>query len=380
MRKSLWVFMILKVFFLFLIFNAPSLKIFLGSELINIIGVIGLWITGVIIYRNKLTITKHQIYFLVTFSILWILLILSGIFGIEGYVDNKIFIQYLGLYFSVVGILLFNSYNDISKFVFLQVSWAILITTFNFMGIINLNKDLGNHYLTVGVPIATGLICVFGLIIMGTNKKQQFLMLFISIYLIFGLTSLNGRSPILFSLAIIICFYIWISIRQKSFKKKIRKLISFLLLFTIGYNVLLNTLSDTWINRFLRIFSSSDEESREGIYNKAYNLFIEMPFGYGINAHDRILGHYPHNIILELLLSGGIIALLLFIILILLFIKIMIKTSVPGSYLIVMSMITVYFLMTWNVSFNLTSSYLPFGSIALVVSSYKNKLLTIEMR
>lgn len=98
--------------------------------------------------------------------------------------------------------------------------------------------------------------------------------------------------------------------------------ISTVILVLVGYS-LAKLDSDYWdllTNNFDRIFqlvnadvdASTATSGRDEIYQEAFGLFCESPvYGYGLFSYMKLIMH-PHNIVLEILLQGGLILLTVF--------------------------------------------------------------------
>lgn len=81
----------------------------------------------------------------------------------------------------------------------------------------------------------------------------------------------------------------------------------------------INVIYERGASRIIESFFSSDESfvsksGREEVYAKAFNMIRANPFGYGFFRAYAIGGNYPHNIFLEIILDGGYLLLLFFLV------------------------------------------------------------------
>lgn len=365
--------------YIFFILNIPSLKLIHSSFLINLGTLIGLFIAG---YRkkkisktNKLYINSSQKIFIVIWFVFWLILFLSGFFGRSDVLSITLFLRYLTVFFMVIGTVVFISAMDIKKIIILQIVWGTLLSLIQLSVGIDLNPDLGQNYLTLGLPIASSLLAAIGLLMWNQVSAQAILLLFIILLNALALSTLPGRSPILFPAIISITYFVLFLFFSSSQLKKIngykviKEIIFFSLTFLITSVVIINNLSSFWLQRFSQLLLSPEDEARLDLYRPAIDAIINNPFGYGLNSSENIIGFYPHNIFLEVFMSGGILAVLFLLFILLLFLYSLFKKSLlKEPYLFIFSMIATYFFGVWNISFDLGSSYIPFTAISALLS------------
>jgi len=372
--------------YIFFIINLPSLKLIYSSSLMNIGTLSALYLTGFLskglLNQKKILISVNSFkrLFIILWSVLWLFLFLSGFWTEDKALSFTLLVRYLIVYFMVIGGLLFVQDYDIEKIIKLQIIWGSLLSIVEITIGIPLNSDLGQNYLTIGLPIAASLLGIFGIFLWNKKIEQIYFFLLIIILNLVALSKLPGRSPILFPGIIILVyttFFIINSLYDKSFdiSKLVKKISLIILSFTISIYVITNTLSNFWITRFNRLLYSTEEEARLKLYKPAIEAILKNPFGYGLNGSENIIGFYPHNIFLEVFISGGILAIFFLILIIILYFFCIKSSLMKNSYLFSLCMITTYFFSVWNISFDLGSSYIPFTGIAILVavSTQKNQ-------
>lgn len=135
-----------------------------------------------------------------------------------------------------------------------------------------------------------------------------------------------------------------------------------------------------------KIASEDNDQLTSGrtlIYKSALNQIYDSPiFGYGIAAFNDYSGAYPHNLIIQLLYEGGIVVLIPYILLLLLFIK---KMNAKSQY-VEIRFFCVFLLSAGLIrlvfSHNFWESQLFWFSIGIVLKdfAYRRTCLPIEKR
>lgn len=345
--------------------NIPSIKIFYVSEIINVVIFVGLVFFGVLrsqIKSHEGSFTKRRLIFLQIFILLWTLLFANTIF--KEVISIMDLIRYLSVVLFVVTVTVFTIKEDLFRVVKYQTLWGLSLAILYLTIGIDLDRSTGQHYLTLGVPIGLATVCFLGLLIFNNlTKKKKIFYLLGTILLFFVLIDLTGRSPLLFAVATPILILLYVLIFEKNFLKKFRAAFLTFVILPILVIVVYNNLPFEFKMRIQRI--SSDDEPRKYIFRNSIEQFKENPFGQGLNVSIQGAG-YPHNIFLEILLSGGVITALVFLILILFVIKQTTRT-IRMRGLITITSIAIFLFLSWNVSYDLSSGYIPFTAMALVV-------------
>lgn len=371
MKKK--IFSIIYSLFIFLVLNIPSVKIIYSSEIINIFALVCLFGVGllrvVFIDDYKILYTKRTIKFLILFLAMWIIIMILTLFNGSINLSLRNLLRYIVLISYVITVTLFTKYEDYKYIVILQSVWAGILSIMNFGGLIRLSRSLGQHYLTLGMPIGAGVVCMIGLLILDRGKliKKVHWIFILGISLI-TLGSLRGRAPLLLSIIVPIISTLIMSFSEKGIINKIKIILpTTIALGLLGYFTYQN-LSKVWIERFMDLFLFQ-ESSRYYIYKTSIELFKNNPLGKGLISFDKYGFPYPHNIFLEIAITGGIIAFTIFIIISFIFGANIISKIKSKSYGTIVASLSLFFFLTWNISFNLSSSYIPFVGIALVMMS-----------
>lgn len=152
-----------------------------------------------------------------------------------------------------------------------------------------------------------------------SNKLFSCLSFFLMLGCIICILSSGGRGG--FVLLLVDILYVFYLKGKDSIKSIIYILITVLIIVFLLYFLDLGLVKDLVDFGYERIFNTffSHEGSaisrggRDEVFNLALRYISENPFGYGFFRSYALMGNYPHNIILEILMDGGFLLLLLFI-------------------------------------------------------------------
>lgn len=376
---------ILFSFFVFLTLNLPSIKLIYSSSIFNIIAFLGIFIFGYL--RNKIrqipafNFTHRQFRYAWQFSLLWGLMFFLT--WIQGNLDLNTAVEYVSVSLFVFGVLLFIKERDYAYIFTFQIMWGSILAYIESTVGIPKNTSLGQHYLTSGVAIATTIAIVMGMFFSKkVNKFVKLLLVPILILLISGVTSLNGRAPILLSFIVPITIIGLFILYEKDKKKKLIFTTGVLILLALSIYFIMNNLPQNTLNRVTNVFTDFQNEPRYDNYSNALQLISEEPLGIGLKGYSDFGLNYPHNIFLEVMLSGGVLALLPFVLLLKTIFGSVVHSIRHKDNSIICVSLTLYLFMTWNFSFDLSSSYMLFTATTLLISrteiNYKKKFKSIE--
>lgn len=359
----------LLAFIVFLTINIPSIKFFYSSEFVNVILFIGLWVVGIIKFLNKksITISRSKITFLILFYVLWLLIFAVTMLNSPENITLKYLSQYIVTFLFATGAVLFLSKEEIPKILNYQILWALFLAIQQITVGIELTRTLGQHYLTLGLPLAAGFVCASSFLFYYKSKKAyKLLLLVVMISSLTALLSLSGRSPVLLSVTIPILIAFVFLVTKKGILEKAKIFFSIVIIGPVSIYFIYNSLPDKLMNRLQRI--TTGNEPRELIYRQSIRLIKENPMGYGLKTSE--LGFsYPHNIFLEVTLSGGIAALAALVVLSIYMLVKIFKSMRIDAFAITSSGLAMVTFITWNISYDLSSSYIPFIAMAVLITA-----------
>lgn len=359
---------------LFLTLNVPSVKIFYSSEIVNLLAFFMVWIIGVIriiaLDKGTIILYKNKRIVLYLFLLMWFIIFIVTLLNSPFNMSFRNYSKYFIVILLFVGALIFTKKEDIPKVIYLQIFWATLLSILRLIVGINLDASMGQHYLTLGVPIGAGVVSSISYIVYKDKKINiNIIVIPVLVITIVGVSSLRGRAPVLLSfivptlIAFLTLFY------EKNISLKIKNSFIYIILLVIIGWVLYNNLSDVWINRLYSLKNFSESESRFRVYSTSLDIIKSNPFGIGlINTVKYGIG-YPHNIFLEIFISGGIGAIFMFVFVIISAARSGLQSIKQRSYSICALSIFLFYFFTWNLSFDLSGSYIPFTALAIMIAS-----------
>jgi O-antigen ligase len=188
--------------------------------------------------------------------------------------------------------------------------------------------------------------------------------LFVAFY---GITVSGSRKGVILGVALFL-FVVKRMSNKLSRLKQVAILGSLLLMAAVSYQYLETTLvmlSDNVlaVNRFIKIFSGGEASfsERKWLIEAGYRIWLESPFfgeGFGQFSFISGFGAYSHNNYIELLVSGGLIALILYYTLYILIIYYAFKCHRNDLFYAVLIIVTLLMIDTAMVSFVARSNML----------------------
>jgi hypothetical protein len=364
---------------IFLLATTPSLKFIIFSPVLNFIPII---LFGLVFIIKRGRFHKKWSNPFLILIIFFFVVLLSAFYYSFNYTTTESVIKILLL--SLLSTLLppFISEKSILYGVYLIWIWGFFLSIIQLFipGVIQFDKTEGLHYLTIGLPIAMFTLISFYFIIQNNNFNLRFIFNFLFLFFgIFAASSLYGRAPIIFTFFVIISYFIFKYVKFKSLFR-IKYLIVFIAssLILYNYKFIIKTILPWHLSYRINnlIVNWSKEDRIQNIYIPIIKWIRENPMGYGLDSSFYFIGTYPHNIFLEIFVSSGVFAFLLFVLLTIQFLKstiYIIKYS--KKIFLAFSLITMYLFFVWNVSFRLNSAYalIPFmGVVIFIGNNYSN--------
>jgi O-antigen ligase len=356
---------------LFVVLNAPSVKLLYLSELVNVFAIGGLVYLGSVelLVDRSATIGRMALLVIGLNLALWTFLYCSVVWGQHTMLTLELLLRYTASIISITAVALFLRPKNAQQLAWVQAFWGSALGILYLMGLVSLYRVPGQHYLTLGVPLAAAVLSSLGLVIVSPRPSRlvQLGLLGNAAFCLFVLASLLGRSPILFSgaiLAFTAVVYVFTA------RTLLRKMFGGLVLGVVGFfaSVLaLRVLQERWLERLDRLASNVQAEPRYHTYVESAHLIGEKPFGFGLGATFDLVGFYPHNIFLEIALSAGLLATLPLLAICWILLRRSVTAIDERSVYLPLSLVAMYMLLTWNVSFDLGTAYVPVGFAAAAI-------------
>lgn len=278
---------------------------------------------NVYLYNNKIII------FLYTF------MIANTIIGYINYSYNSFTSIFYVIAFSIIGIfeflilpILFDDYPEIKKlFDSILIKAAIICSIISLL--ININNGRFIFYSFLGNRNASifwdsnfcGMIIANGFLLLFFNKEKSINKLLLSIICLLAIYLTKSRGT---ALSLILCFFVYYIFDNK--RKGIKKIFFIVLYISISYLLIMYMYNTD----YFRIYQGSN--NRIEMWKVAYEYIKKEPiFGYGYQAIGNFLLAYgfgntsTHNSFIDFVFSYGIIASVLYIVLLL---KILIRAFI----------------------------------------------------
>ncbi|MFS1161235.1 O-antigen ligase family protein [Aeromonas salmonicida] len=225
-------------------------------------------------------------------------------------------------------------------------------------------------YLNLALPIGIGILSSIYCLLNSNNNNLFFKVIILISIAIQGIAilSLSARM-VLISVAFLI-----IIIGMRNFSNK-WAVVYTLVICALAYYFLNNTISQSefLIFKIERLLDNYKEEPRFNVYVHSIELLLKNPFGYGLQSYNKLLGFYPHNIFIEIMMSSGFFAFLIFIILFFYTVFCSIKIFLNRD-LYIYTIIFLYFSIQWSFSYDFSSSYALLSSLSIVSGIILNKV------
>ncbi|QPK05347.1 hypothetical protein [Vibrio kanaloae] len=346
----------------FLVISIGSFKFFVFNSSINVL-VVGLGISIVLFsfLRNKSSVSKHVVrtFFIINF---FFILYFSSFFYSEAYLDYTYFFKILSLLLiSLCGLFLSRTMviGRPILLLFLLMIWGSALAAARYLGVITPSGAGALSYLNLALPIGMGIISS-SLLIFSQDVSRSFktIALFLLFFQLALLITLAARMVLISVL--LLSFLVFFIYSDKVFKI----ILAIVCIISFGYFDILGVFmsNDSFlIFKITRILDNFQDEPRYAVYVHSLNLIVDNIFGYGVLSYEKLLGYYPHNIIIELFITAGFMATFLFTILLLQPIYFLLKfrsiKTVSRTSSICFLFITTYFFLQWLVSYDFSAAY-----------------------
>jgi len=229
------------------------------------------------------------------------------------------------LFIIVISLSILISFNIRSVFYFLK--WMVIFSVFGTLLLFNQYIQIGDlrgygitGYLTKAQLIGLGAIIAFCKLLFD-KKVNKKLYLFLTFFLFLGLALSLSRGALLSAvlIAIFICLYYFYTNKTKSFsilewfQNKSTQILS---VGFVGIIIFASLQIERTAHRLTRLFTGGELAGpRAELWSNSVTGFLEFPIiGYGIGnsgiISSGVEGYYPHNLFLQVMLDGGIIALI----------------------------------------------------------------------
>lgn len=169
----------------------------------------------------------------------------------------------------------------------------------------------GTNYLTMTLSLGMGvtitLLNVVYVFFRRHGHLQLIIWLALSMFFYYVLIGFSARGVLFFPVIVIVVMVYSIG-KNNKLKLFIFTSLFFVLIY-LSYLYFTENASDLLMNRMIRLFENTEEESRWGIWIKTIDETLNRGWfiiGAGINGFESIFEFYPHNIFLHFLADYGL--------------------------------------------------------------------------
>jgi hypothetical protein len=352
---------------LFMLVATPSMKMLIpvGGELLNVVPLfLALF---VLLLRPRFPIWSAPGSYVILVFLFFFLALLISAFIPPGYMDLESLVKYMVLMSVAVMVPIVSTTASIELAIRFLLLWAAFVAALQ----ISVGIDFGEkfNYLTIGLPVAAGILIALAHLFSGAQGLHRWWSVLVLVLCVGALLSLPGRGAIIFPVAIVMVFLSVRAISSRSWGKLFSYILLLLFLFVGAYLVYLFVLPDGVVRRIDRmVFSFHDEPRVSGLYLPALEAIVRNPFGYGLEGAGEVVGYYPHNIFLEVLISSGIVGLLFFLPVVLIFglsTYFFMKNRFSTPVCLSITFLAAFHFLFWNVSHPLSSGYALFALLVI---------------
>lgn len=363
-------------FSLFFQMFLPSIKLIWSSSVLNGLSMI-LMIISLILSGAKIDKVKNK--FIIIWSIFsFILLILY--FWKDAEINNDLFKLVYMLLTVYITVLIVNK-DMVKPFVLIVILWSLTISFWQLILGVPTNYSLGQTYLTVALPIGTGLtISLLCVTTSDMSLSKKAIIAACLVVQVLALSTLLSRAALMFPFVILsMVFPIWI-FGSKKIGIVYKILISIVSIGSVLFAILNfeSIVNDRQLARLERLEDVTDEP-RYYVYSKAISLISDSPvLGYGTGSTAKVFnGTYPHNIFLDILFNGGLILLLPFLCILAIYFKTIISQVLESKMSfenVSLLSISLFMFMQWNISFGLDTIYIPISTMMVFCINYSLRI------
>jgi hypothetical protein len=280
---------------------------------------------------------------------------LSFFYSLASFDMNDIF-KFITLTIFMFSGLYFAQYLNVLPFVkVLNVFTFLFILIFDFLKLMKMDPNA--NYLMYSMAIS--FVCVANLGI-SYFRGWDFKWLIIGVILLLYCLILHSRAAIIFPIIFLMFFVFCYCLKEN---KMLKFFSSMLIVFAIGLLVL--SLYDVTIEDFsnlgygayklIGMLQSEYSDDRGSLLRGSLQAIYTNPFGYGIGSYEELLGFYPHNFFLEVMLSFGVFVCLIYILVLVFAIYELYMAKEMKLWFF--SLLYLYYLAIWMSSFDYLSSF-----------------------
>lgn len=368
----------------FAVVNIPSLKMYLGaSSLVNVVFLGGLVLLGVRRVRSAgaWRLPRERLWLGTGLLVVLALTVAPDLAGLRRPAETFLngFGQMLFLVLATTVISIFATADDARTYVTGQIVWGTMVGALVLAGVIRYAELEGQpfHYNTVALPIALATVGVLSLW-MGSRRPRPAALVCSGVMLLINMLALLQLPSRISLIGVPLCCVAGIGLSllwggpRSALRQRLLHSAALLAVFVLAAIVMYTQtgVSQLLLVRTARLLHQGSTEPRMAFLPDTVATILVSPFGYGLNKFPELTAYqqpYPHNLILDALLSGGWLVGVIFSGLVLYPCIILLQRyrRNHGPPILTVGLIATHLLLNASTSYSWMHSYMLFGILAL---------------
>lgn len=375
---TIWLNVCFSALAVFFLVSAPSLKLLGVGNAPNLLALVCLVLN--VIFSGRMVISRRRYHIMVWVGLILVMLFLASV-PVASLWTGKLLFKFIFLLAVLILLPLSFNINCVPYLIFLLSLWAAFLSWWQILYGVPMSREIGQNYLTLSMPIALSLSLMQGLVFFSKSSIGiKVLALGSTLLNLMALSTIISRSGLIHPAIVFIgsmSLLIFVS-RNLTLGKKLIYLTGVVLTLALGLYYAINYMDWAAMYRIQHL-SDIDDQSRTIIYNKSMGYIAGAPWmGYGIPMIPILYdGVYPHNIFLEVMVSGGILPLLLMIGFVINFLRnylVCFRSNLTDINCVALFTGAMFLFLQWNTSFSFLDSYIPLSMMIIAILRLKEYL------
>lgn len=363
-KKNINLYYILVVIWFGLVLSTGALKFFIFNSFPNVfVGGMGFFL--VLLLHKDIIINKKHLFLICGIFVFFIMYYISFFYNYSD-TDLSYILKIISLFINSISSVFLSIYIIGFKRNYLFYLFSFIGFVFSCLYILDFIKPSGAgelSYLNLALPIGIGIISSFILLL---NEKSRYLkVLCMSIFLIslFAITHLSARMVLIS----VLFFTLFLLFKYISFIKALI-IISFSSAVSFLFFSKYLSNSDFIVFKFTRLFENYKDEPRYQVYINSIEYIVNNLGGYGLQSYYKLIGFYPHNFLIEVLMTSGLYCFIILVVFIVVAFYYILKDKSDINDKKFFSVVFIYFFIQWSFSYDFSSSYTVLIPMFTVIS------------
>jgi O-antigen ligase len=349
-----------------LLVSTPSIKLFISHSILNILFLSFILVVAVV--RRRFSPSRTNRLSLAIWGAFTAILMFDLLLSLDS-ISLVTLTRTIFFSLAVAAALLAFTPSVTRWFTMFLLTWGSFVALVQLTVGVDYDRMLGQHYLTVSLPIGIALSGTLVAVLIGKLSKFQYVFLIglAGLHLL-SLATVLSRSALVYP-PMVVVFVLLISRVSPFAPANMWKRGSQVLLISLIAFPLIATIDFQQLYR-LELLSNYQEEDRFTLFIQTIDHINHSPvFGHGVDASIDLMGIYSHNIFLEVALTGGMVLLLPFLALMIVYlfsVRKVVLQPILGPIAPMLTGMSLFALLQWNTSYDLLTAYIPLVLVAAI--------------